>query len=823
VVTAVYNVERYLPDFIQTLENQTFTDFEVVAVDDGSTDGSLKLLEDWAARRPEQVRVLHKENGGQASARNLGIEHANGQWVTFPDPDDELNPEYFAQVDKALGKHPEAQLAATNFVMWYEETGERLNDHPRAEMFDKTRLLDLKRSPSYFHGSAPAAFFRTSVIQERNLRFNDEIKPGFEDGDFTARYLLGVDPKVLFVSGPSYFYRKRADLSSTLQNQGDDPRRFTVQPRLGYLKLLQDAASETGHAPRWLQSLVLYELANYFGTDARFKRTVLNSDTDVTEEFIGILRQIAAFIDPDSYTNIIGARRFRYDWYLFMTEYLPGRVFRPDWAVANQYDRTGNYAKIHFPYVGPEPEWQFYEGEQPIEPAASKIREVRIFGVPAIHYVVAWVPVNLTVELEIDGQRARILPKRPPLDRTRKTRGWFLRADNAAHPSGKTAAPGYTLSERLLLRQAHSRAGAKYKDAWVFIDDPERGNDNAEHLFKYCLGHGINAWFVGPDPWYPTESKRNRVRYGTREWKLLMLNASNLISSQLAGLNPDLGEFPAPHWKLTYLQHGVIRDDYSRVLNRQRLDLLCCSTAAELDSLTGENTPYWLTTKEAKLTGLARFDEFLHLHQEMGRRTAVVVAPTWRQALATSPERLKKGQSGSITGFEATDFAKNWMSLISNPELARALDERNMSLIVLPHPELRPAFESLSLPAQVTLMNHENDIDAMMGDAVLLITDYSALAFDFAYLGLPTVYFQFDAASYYAGGEPNRPGYFSVETDGFGPVTATAEDAAAQAVALLDKTPGEYLDRMAAAFPVRDGRCCERIVAAIKAMNERRK
>ena len=78
IITAVYNVSTYLPAFIASVDAQAFPagQLEVVAVDDGSTDESLALLRDWERRRPGVVRVLTKENGGQSTARNLGLEVA---------------------------------------------------------------------------------------------------------------------------------------------------------------------------------------------------------------------------------------------------------------------------------------------------------------------------------------------------------------------------------------------------------------------------------------------------------------------------------------------------------------------------------------------------------------------------------------------------------------------------------------------------------------------------------------------------------------------------------------------------------------------------
>ena len=92
VVLAVYNVARYLPDLLGSLERQThpLTDVQLVFVDDGSTDGGLELLQEWAESRRDHVTVVGQTNAWVAAARNTGIEHLDAEWVTFADPDDVL-------------------------------------------------------------------------------------------------------------------------------------------------------------------------------------------------------------------------------------------------------------------------------------------------------------------------------------------------------------------------------------------------------------------------------------------------------------------------------------------------------------------------------------------------------------------------------------------------------------------------------------------------------------------------------------------------------------------------------------------------------------
>ena len=91
VIVPVYKVEKYLPECIDSILAQTFTNFELILVDDGSPDNSGKICDDYAARDPH-ICVFHKENGGVTSARSLGVENAKGEWVMFVDGDDKIFP-----------------------------------------------------------------------------------------------------------------------------------------------------------------------------------------------------------------------------------------------------------------------------------------------------------------------------------------------------------------------------------------------------------------------------------------------------------------------------------------------------------------------------------------------------------------------------------------------------------------------------------------------------------------------------------------------------------------------------------------------------------
>ena len=90
----IFNKAPYLPRCIDSLLNQTAGGYEILLIDDGSTDDSGTICDRYAREYPERIRVIHKANGGLSDARNTGIEAARGEWITFPDPDDWVEPDY---------------------------------------------------------------------------------------------------------------------------------------------------------------------------------------------------------------------------------------------------------------------------------------------------------------------------------------------------------------------------------------------------------------------------------------------------------------------------------------------------------------------------------------------------------------------------------------------------------------------------------------------------------------------------------------------------------------------------------------------------------
>lgn len=144
VILPVYNVADYLPYAMESLLNQTYQDFEILLIDDGSTDQSPLLCDQYAASH-DHVYVYHKENGGLSDARNYGVSKAKGEWISFVDPDDYLEPcalELLVRLqEQSQAQMVSAKTQATNHHQAYRNLQIDQSLLDRAKIFDKEEAL----------------------------------------------------------------------------------------------------------------------------------------------------------------------------------------------------------------------------------------------------------------------------------------------------------------------------------------------------------------------------------------------------------------------------------------------------------------------------------------------------------------------------------------------------------------------------------------------------------------------------------------------------------------------------------------------------------
>ena len=849
VVTAVYNVEPYLPDFIRSIEEQRFDldRVEVIAVDDGSTDGSLALLEAWATRRPGLVKVLSQPNAGQGSARNLGLEQATGEWVTFTDPDDMLDRGFLAVADRFAREHRDVEVLAPNPWLLEEGKGKLTDLHPRRAQFaDGNRVADLTREPNAFTGSATIAIFRLDRIRDLGLRYDTRIQPNFEDGHFAVCFLLGLGrPRVGILRDAVYIYRKRAARDSSLQRSLGDARRYTAVFQYGYLDVIERARSRHDRVPEWLQHVLIYELSWYLSADESPSSEIRLPD-DLVPRFHELFAQTIDHLEPDVVARHT-VRPLKSVWAdIFAHVGRPG-PWHSSTIALTKVDAQAGLRRIGYRFVGRPPVESFGIDGTAVVPLYQKTMAHSYYGRILVRERIVWLPADGRLDVRLDDTAMKVRkgwPDAPrltrslsPADRLRSyirlsTSGVVATVRRGAtRIGGRVAAPVVRAAAR------SGRYRSTFGDAWALMDRVHNADDNGQRLFEYLRAERpeINAWFViekGTLDWdrLRAAGERRVVAYGSFRWLMLMLNCTWLLSSHadIAIVSPPGLSWvdPEPTWKFAFLQHGVIKDDLSRWLNAKDVDLFVVSTEPELHSIVDDDTTYAFTDKETRLTGLPRFDRLLAKARAVAPddRDLVIVAPTWRTWLAAPVGRTSQRKVIDDT-FWDSDYLENWVALLGSQRLADAAARRGWRIGFMPHPNMQPVLSAIDLPPHVEAVTFDDrDVQELYARCALLVTDYSSVAFNVAYVNGPVVYFQFDRDDVLAGGHLGRPGYFDYERDGFGPVATTVDEVVDAIVASIDhgSSPnGEYQARIDRTFVDRDGRACARVVAEVEALSRR--
>lgn len=204
VIIPVYNTEQFLENCLNSVLAQTLTDFEIIAVDDGSTDNSAAIVKQFAAK-DNRIVILHQENKGLSEARNTGIKAARGNWITFVDSDDMLAPHFLQKLWDAA-KQNNASIACSDKQLFWKESEIGSGDTATAQAIALSPEKALERALYQKEGPDYSAW---SKLYDAQIWQNRKFTPGiyFEDMDCIPQVLLEAK-KVAFVPEPLYLNRR---------------------------------------------------------------------------------------------------------------------------------------------------------------------------------------------------------------------------------------------------------------------------------------------------------------------------------------------------------------------------------------------------------------------------------------------------------------------------------------------------------------------------------------------------------------------------------------------------------------------------------------
>lgn len=206
VILPVYNAAKYLTGMLDSLAMQTAKpEIQIILVDDGSTDGSAEICDEFASSHTDTV-VIHRKNGGVSAARNAGIKEASGEYIGFVDADDTLAPDYFEKLLSAA-KTNGCDMAMSGFTLVFEGDHRPVSPFEDGEIFERKDIADKIVRKMLSDGSLNSVWskiFRRSVIEEYSVEFPVGIKIG-EDKRFVLEFLAHCQ-RAVYAGDCGYFY-----------------------------------------------------------------------------------------------------------------------------------------------------------------------------------------------------------------------------------------------------------------------------------------------------------------------------------------------------------------------------------------------------------------------------------------------------------------------------------------------------------------------------------------------------------------------------------------------------------------------------------------
>lgn len=219
IIIPIYNTEKYLEQCLESIANQTFTNFEVLCIDDGSTDDSPAIMEAFTAK-DTRFKVIHKQNAGYGSAVNAGLAQETGAYIGIVEPDDYIEPDMYKTLYGAAesSNFPDIVKGAYWRVLNADSPQQEIkpaNYLHRIETVNKPFKLEDDAEFLYHHPSIWSAIYKKSFLDENKIRMPEIPGAGWADNPWMMETLLKAE-SIVYVDKCLYFYRETIPGSSSL-------------------------------------------------------------------------------------------------------------------------------------------------------------------------------------------------------------------------------------------------------------------------------------------------------------------------------------------------------------------------------------------------------------------------------------------------------------------------------------------------------------------------------------------------------------------------------------------------------------------------------
>lgn len=348
-------------------------------------------------------------------------------------------------------------------------------------------------------------------------------------------------------------------------------------------------------------------------------------------------------------------------------------------------------------------------------------------------------------------------------------------------------------------------------DIWLISERGNEARDNGYHLFKYIRENHpeIKIYYVITKDSHDlskVKKYKNIIEYGSLEHYQAFIKADYLISTHHYGYAEYgkacvLGLRVLPPKKIVHLRHGIVYNNH--IIKNNDLDLLICSSEQEkliVEESNNQKLPI-------KITGLARYDNLID-ESNLEEEKIILLMPTFRSWLHNLSRMPKNKQL-----FIQEEYYKFYNNILNSKRILDLCKENNAKIYFYPHYRMQNYLDVFEVnDERVVIANKENyDIQELLKKSSVLLTDYSSIFFDFAYMKKPILYTQFDKERFYS--EHYKSSSFSFEKDAFGIITKNIEDIERELHKIISnnfKMEEKYITRVNKFFKYKDTNNCKR-------------
>ena len=759
------NTQHLRDALVSAVSHRLFT-VEVVIVDDGPTHQN-KEFEEQLIKEFPQVRWLRQEHSGPGAARNLGLAHARGEFISFLDSDDLV-------VSAAIFELLQiARAFSSDMVFGMPECFQgwrRWTPHfwKALSSLSAINCSCTDHPVSIRHNLAGGKLYRHEFIRTTQLTFPADVRRG-EDWQFNATALRRSN-KVSFTPRICYRYRKYSRRVSTLSTRVSADLLLDlllVYERINYVWANKENPELRRHRDRHFLTSITYHLRRFLQSEAP------------SHEKLTLLAHIQVFAQSVS----VEARRD-----------LPS------------YERLAyELCKVGALLAG-----AFYlTGETP--PAPAQLMTLpEVLGDPEALLAVRGIRLKRALNLRIIAASMHLFVKRS---------SYFARYIRFLSPLHRLK----VLAAQLVATFTRAPSG----NLWLFGERMGHGGDDTSYFFFRWMQDRSCS-----NPCYFIAARDRLARIPQELHKQILIQGSFRHYLQLYRASVTVFNFSgndlAPDWRLlnvlrqpptpkvrVFLNHGVtaihrVSNHWQFQRMRARYDSHdICTVSSEVEKrIFVEELGHPSTN--LRITGITRLDGLHGVKPSDGPKKNILYIPTWRPWL----------RSGTYQALIGSRFYAEVFQLLHDAALHSILSIGNASLTVLIHHVFHPfmkQLESLGGSTVQVLDMHSCDIQATLQESDLLITDYSSISFDFAYMNRPVIFYQFDQEHFFSA----RGGYFANPHDELPGRTVTNRAGLLEELERVIRT-GWRVDpafekRVMRFFEHRDGNNCQRVYDAIVA------